>query len=430
MADNEISFNGGYNNSSVGPQINTFDMKRLAVTEAKKTIRFSQMGMLTKIARNKGDELKRYREYSILHDKNMNDQGLDANGAELLRDKWYAYKADGSRTVHNDEASARAVVGVEKVLRGGGALYAGSRDLALQNDSFPLIGEFGGQGNRVGLTREIITAKVKKYGINIEYTADALKFDTQSQLNIKFSREAGRAYAEIREAIVRNDLIANGMVNAVFGGSATTLAEVDETSGVTYASLRKMQTSLDLARCPYDTKVITGSTNVDTVVVSSSRYAYIPIELESQIEDLTHNGRAMYSDWASYASAAGSAYAEGELGKAGKFRFISDFDFPMLHGAGADATNGLDADGDGIEDAGAGKSITNGHYDVAPILFVGSESFEVITTEEDGFKLQESAPKVIPGVDNYADKGVVSIKWFQGIMINKPEWIKCLMVSV
>jgi N4-gp56 family major capsid protein len=429
MPTTPIQFNTGYTTSDMGPQITQYDMQRIAVQEAKKNIRFSQMGMLQKIKPNHGDELKRYREYPILHDSNVNNQGLDAQGAELLANKWYAYKADGSRTVHIDEASARAVLGVVKVLKGGGALYAGSRDFALQNDNFPLIGEIGGRGNRVGLTREILTAKVKKYAINIEYTADALKFDSQPKLNIKYAREIGRAYSELREAIVRNQLITEGLVNAAYGGSATTVIEVDETSGITYPSLRRMQTSLDLARCPYDTKVISGSKNIDTVTVSASRYVYIPIELESEIEDLTHNGRAMYSDWASYAAAGGTSYAQGEIGKAGKFRFISDFDFPIMKGAGADATNGLDANANGIEDAGEGKSITNGHYDVAPLLFVGSESFEVITTEKDGFVLNESAPKVTPGVDNYADLGVVSVKWHQGLMVNKAEHIRCLLVS-
>jgi len=424
-----IQFKDGYDTSSMGPQLKPYDMKRLAVIEAAKKRPFTQMSMVTKIKPNSGDELKRYREYPILHDKNMNDQGLDANGAVLLKDKWYAYKADGSRVVKDTEKEAREVAGVVKVLKGGGALYAGSRDFALQNDNFPRIGEIGGQGNRVGLTREVLTAKANKYAITLEYTSDALKFDTQTQLNVKYSREIGRAYAELREAITRNGLIQNGLLNATYCGSATSLAEIDETCGLTYQALRRMQTSLDIARCPFDTKVITGSTKIDTVTVSSARYVYVPVELEAEIEDLTHNGRLMFSDFASYADAAGKKYAEGEFGKAGKFRFISDFDFPLFKGVGADAADGDDADGDGVEDAGAEYSITNGRYDAAALLFVGSESFEVVTTEKGGFELFESAPKVITGVDNYADVGSVSVKWRQGILINKPEWIRCLVCA-
>ena len=430
MPTTPIKFNDGHTTSSMGPQITTFDMNRLAITEAGKTRKFSQLGTWMKIKPNHGDELKRYREYPILHDANSNSQGLDAEGAELLANNWYAYKADGSRVVTTTEALARAVAGVVRVLKGGGALYAGSRDFALQNDSFPLIGEIGERGNRVGLTREIITAKVKKYGINIEYTADALKFDTQAQLNIKYAREIGKAYSEVKEAIIRNELITVGISNAVYAGGATTFAEVDETCGITYPTMRKAQTSLDLARCPYDTKVITGSDKVTTVTVASARYGFISIEAEHVFEEMTHNGRIMFSDWASYAYSGSNKYtAEGELGKIGKFRIISDFDFPTLKGAGADATDGADADADGIEDAGAGKSITNGNYDISMLLIVGHASFEHITTEKDGFKLQQESPKVTPGVDNYADLGVVSVKWHQGVMINKPEWIRAILFS-
>jgi len=276
--------------------------------------------------------------------------------------------------------------GQVRIQSGNGNLYGSSRDMVVQNGAFPIIGENtknGGAFNRVGWTKDVLSAKMERYSFSIGYTRTAFDLDTDDQLAIKTAKKIGEAFGDIREAQIRNALIGQGMVNATYSGLATQISEIDESSVLTYKDLRTLQTQLDLARCPYDTPIITGSTKIDTKVIPAARYIYIPVELEATIEDITHNGVNKFIDVAEYADAAKvdtkeAMSAVGEIGKVGKFRFISVYDMPKFAGQGADATDGVDVDGDGIEDTAADFYTTDGKFDAFPMLVVGANSFRTI----------------------------------------------------
>jgi len=101
---------------------------------------------------------------------------------------------------------------------------------------------------------------------------------------------------------------------------------------------------------------------------------------------------------------------------------------PYFAGAGADATDGTDTDGDGFEDGAELFNTTNGRYDAYPIVSVGSEAFEVLGLEGENIGVKYKAPSIIPTVDNTGEIGVMNIKWKHGMLFNKPEWINALVV--
>lgn len=437
-ADGVQSFNGGYGNQSVGPQLNDFDLTRIAVREAKKDMVFSQMSQVTKLKRNMGDTFKKMRKFPVLHKDNINDQGIDADGLTMVYDKWYSWDAAGTRQEHATKAAALARVGQVRIQSGQGNLFGGSRDFYEQVGAIPELREEGGVVNVVGAKRTIISAKIKLYSISEMFSRQEMELGGEANLKVEKSAELGRAFSELREAMVRNDLITQGLTNAVYAGAATAMDEVDETSLITYNTIRKFQTKQDLLRVPFDAKMVTGTTRIGTKVVNAARYLYIPLELERSFESMTHNGKEVFKEFAEYAAGNGSTdthrdvnanYASGEIGSVGKFRIISNYDMPIFRAAGADATDGADADGSGIEDAGEEFSITDGKYDVFPVLSVGSQSFEILGLTGDDMAVKYGAPKIVPGLDNTGETAVVSVRFYYGMLFNKPEQISCILTS-
>ena len=101
---------GGYpsapDNSSIGRQINDKFWSRVAVTEAKKIKTFSQLGDKLTQPKHFGDTIVKYHDLPILDDRNINDQGIDANGVKMKSGVWYAYDGGGIRITTASDADS------------------------------------------------------------------------------------------------------------------------------------------------------------------------------------------------------------------------------------------------------------------------------------------------------------------------------------
>lgn len=424
-----MKFNQGKGTSSIGVQFNDKHWSRAAVLEAAKKKVFSQMGDKLTQPKHYGDTIVKYHELPILHAANINDQGIDANGVKMTAGKWYAYDADGAKIgEYATKAEAKAATGMVSIKSGDGNLYGGSKDILVQNGAFPALTEEGGMVNRVGMKRKELEAQVSEFGFYMAFTKKSLDMDTETGLLTRYSRGVGEAQGEIREAQIRNGIIGASEVNRTYAGAATVMAEVDQTSELTFGDLRLMDQSLKDARCPKDTKLIDGSTKVGTSTVGKARYAYVGSELVPTLEDMTHNNKELWVPVEMYASAG--TVAEDEIGKIGQFRFIEvEDDMPFYEGAGADITDGTDSDLDGIEDAGENFHNDGSNYNVFPVLFVGSGSFATVGFEGDVARVTTVMPKADAHNDVYGKKGAVSISWYFGMMFLRPEWIRQIVCS-
>ena len=440
LGTGQQQFNGG--NPSRGPMLTDFDLSRIVIRESRRSNIFSQMSKYVNMKRGHGDTFKKERKFPVLHEKNINEQGVDASGLKLANGKWYSYDADGVRTEHATEKAAKDAAvasGTNRYMSGEGNLYGGSKDFFRQKGAIPTLREEGGVVNVVGGKRTIISAKIKPYSLSEVFSQQELELDGEDKLKAELTMELGRLHGEVREMLIRNDLISQGLTNGVYAGTATSLATINELCVVDYDTLRKFQSKLDQLRVPFDSKILTGDIKIDTKIVSAARYLIIPQELERTIEDIKRDGERVFIPVAQYAGAnavrvsdreAVLDVATGEIGAIGKFRFISDLDMPIFAGAGEDATDGADGDGDGIEDVGAGLSVTDGHYDAAPILSVGTGSFEVLGLDGVDAKVKYAAPMIIPGIDNTGETGVVSVRWYYGMLFNKAEQVNCLVTAM
>lgn len=454
---------GNGQNSSIGTQLRTDFYQKKALIEAAKEQYFGQLADTVAMPKNMGKTIKRYHYLPMLDDANINDQGIDAAGAIVTREKTiiiipagledniytndYAVGegADDAAATTAAQAKASALLTAKYGIAGAdyaakkaaaiaaglqvvdsnaavpvsGNLYGSSKDVGYISGKFPVLSETGGRVNRVGFKRREIEGTIAKFGFFDEYTQESLDFDTDADLEMHINREMVRAANEINEDMLQIDLLNSAGVIRL-GGVATATNEITgegaNISLITYDDLLRLAIELNDNRCPKHTKIITGTRMIDTKVVDAARYMYIGSELEPMVRKMKDSfGNPAFIGVAHYA--AGTTLARGEIGQVGDFRIIVVPE--MMHWAAAGAT----------VTANEGYRETGGKYDVFPMLVVGDESFTTIGFQTDGktvkFKIKHSKPGSTESYANdpYGETGFMSIKWYYGFMALRPERI-------
>lgn len=371
--------------SSIGPQLNTSYYHKKALIEARKEQFFSQLADTTNMPKNMGKTIKLFHYLPLLDDANVNSQGLDAAGAVIAN----------------------------------GNLYGSSKDVGTITTKLPALSEAGGRVNRVGFTRVTLEGSIEKFGFFDEYTQESLDFDTDEELEMHVNREMVSGANEMTEDALQIDLLnAAGVIR--YGGAATAANEITgegaTPSVVDYNDLMRLSIDLDNNRCPKHTKIITGTRIVDTKVLPAARVMYIGSELLPTVRKMKDpfNNQA-FIPVQQYAAAGDTLL--GEVGSIDQFRLVVVPE--MMHWAGAGATVTVNP----------GYRETNDKYDVYPMLVVGSEAFTTIGFQTDGKSVKFKITHKKPGPDSadrndpYGETGFMSIKWYYGTLITRPERI-------
>lgn len=377
---------GGIESSIDGPnstQMNTFFWQKRALIEAAKEMYFTPLADVTQMPKHFGKTIKVYHYIPLLDDRNVNDQGIDANGVTIAN----------------------------------GNLYGSSKDVGTIEGRMPTLTEVGGRVNRVGFTRIQREGSIEKFGIFTEFSQESLDFDSDEELYQHISREMVTGATQLTEAVLQKDLLA-GVGVVVYTGASTIDDEITGEgpviSEVTYDDLMRLARVLNDNRTPKQTKVIAGSRMIDTKTVSGGRIMYIGSELEATVKGMRDQfGDPAFIPVQKYADAG--TLLNGEIGSVDQFRFVVVPE--MLHWAGAGAAVG---DNPGYEES-------NGRYNVYPMLVVGDGSFTTIGFQTGGkmmkFKIITKMPgeKTADRTDPYGELGFSSIKWYYGTMILRPE---------
>jgi N4-gp56 family major capsid protein len=376
-------------------QMNTFFWLKKAIIESRKEQYFMPLANVVNMPKHFGKTIKVYEYVPLLDDRNINDQGIDANGATIV---------DGN-------------------------LYGSSKDIGTITAKLPVLTENGGRVNRVGFTRIAREGSIHKFGFFHEWTQESMDFDSDDGLKDHLARELMNGAVQITEAVLQKDLLAAAGV-VLFAGSAT---DDDEITGedpdgagagvasiVSYDNLMRLDQILTDNRTPKQTKIITGSRLQDTKVIPAGRIAYIGSELLPLLKrtvDLFDN--KAFIEVQHYADAG--TVINGEVGSVDAFRFVVVPE--MLHWAGAGAIVGTNP---------GYRSTTVGgdeRYDVFPILVIGDDAFSTIGFQTDGKSVKFNVLTKMPGRetadrnDPYGETGFSSIKWYYGILIKRPERI-------
>lgn len=368
-----------------GTQMNSFYWLRKALIDARKDQYFMPLSSVTNMPKNFGKTVKVNHFVPLLDVRNVNDQGLDANGATLVN----------------------------------GNLYGSSKDIGTISGKLPSLTENGGRVNRVGFTRLVREGSIHQFGVFTEFTKETIDFDSDAELMSHLSTELMNGVMQLSEAALQIDLLTSAGV-VMYTGAATNdgqvTAEGATPSFLTYRNLMRMDRLLTDNRTPTQTTVITGSRYIDTKVVPNARVAYIGADLVPVVkglQDLFTN--PAFIEVQHYADAG--TVMNGEIGTACGFRFIRVPE--MLKWAGAGATVGTNP----------GYQVTGTKYDIFPVLVVGSESFTSIGFQTDGKSVKFEVTTKMPGKetadynDPYGQTGFSSIMWYYGILVTRPERI-------
>lgn len=382
--------------STGSDQMNTFFWLKKALIEARKEQYFMPLSSTLNLPKHFGKAVKVYEYVPLLDDRNVNDQGIDANGVTSVN----------------------------------GNLYGSSKDIGTIVGKLPLLGENGGRVNRVGFTRLEREGSIHKFGFFTEFTQESLDFDSDDGLKDHLSRELMNGAVQLTEAVLQKDLLA-AAGTVLFSGVATSdgtiTGEVTPAAGavpelpasiVSYKNLMRLDQILTDNRTPKQTKIITGSRNIDTKVIGSTRVMYVGSELTPLLmglKDLFDN--KAFIEVQHYGDAG--TVLNGEIGSIGPFRIIQVPE--MLHWAGVGA--------EVVENPGYHSSMVGGteFYDVFPMLVVGDDAFQTIGFQTDGKTVKFSVLTKMPGNetadrnDPYGETGFSSIKWYYGILIKRPE---------
>ena len=473
--------------STVGKQIYTEYYYKKALVEAAKETFFGQLADTVAMPKHFGKTMKRFHYLPILDDRNINDQGIDAQGVSqasgFIANKTVAkytleVKAPtdgGGQKIYFEGTSTGATIAAAKaaavfvaegkllgwwngqgnkaadeaaaktaITNAGytitpiqtaddmyvnyGNLYGSSKDVGVITSKIPALSETGGRVNRVGMKRIEIEGSIEKFGFFDEYTQDSMDFDNDEELEMHIVQEGVKAANEITEDQLQIDLLhAAGVVRYTGAATSTKTLAGSATAGsgdkVTYDDLVKLAIELDNNRCPKNTKVITGSRMIDTRVVNAARYMYIGSELLPSIMKMKD-----YHNNAAFIPVAAygdaATIVNGEVGAVGDFRIIVVPEMMHWSAAGA-AVTAPDTDLYRFSTDNAGAA----HYDVFPMLVVGDGSFSTIGFQTDGktvkFKITHKKPgtDVADRNDPYGEVGFYSVKWWYGIMVLRPERI-------
>ncbi len=448
--------------SSVGTQIRTDFYQRKALIEAVKEQYFLPLADVTAMPKHFGKKIKLYHYLPMLSDANINDQGIDAAGLSVPVEKtivtyqgthfsdkngYFVVGSGADSAAATTDAQAKAVklwnslgfAGTvyatvktavlaaawfvndsQPAVANTGNLYGSSKDVGTIVGKLPVVGENGGRVNRVGFKRIEIEGDITKLGFFDEYTQDSLDFDTDEELMMHINREMLNGASEITEDALQIDLL-NGAGVIRYAGAAvsnaTVIGEGSTISEVTYSDLMRLSIDLDNNRCPKNTTMITGSRMIDTKTIDAARIMYVGSELIPTLramEDL--HGNEAFIPVQKYA--AGASTMRGEIGSIDQFRIVVVPEMMSWVGAGATETG-----------ANAGYRATNGKYDVFPMLVVGNQSFTSIGFQTDGKSMKFVITHKAPGKetadrnDPYGETGFMSIKWWYGTLILRPERI-------
>lgn len=366
-------------------QMVTFFYLKKAIIRARLEQFFMPLASVTNMPKHFGKTIKVYEYVPLLDSRNINDQGLDANGAAYAN----------------------------------GNLYGSSRDIGTITGKLPALTEVGGRVNRVGFTRLTREGSLFKFGFFTEFTQESLDFDSDEELMDHLSTELMNGAVQLTEAVLQKDLLAGAGVILYSGAAvsnATVTAEGATPSILSYQNLIRLDQALTNNRCPKQTKIITGSRLIDTKTIFSSRVAYVGIEMLPVLRGMKDLfGNQAFIPVQRYADAGTTL--NGEIGSIDTFRFVQVQEMLNWAGAGAAVT------------VNPGYHSTNGNYDVFPMLVIGDDSFTTIGFQTDGDSVKFNVMTKMPGRENamltdpYGEMGFSSIKWYYGILIKRSERI-------
>jgi N4-gp56 family major capsid protein len=312
--------------------------------------------------------------------------------------------------------------------------YLTSRDIAdvtagltATDGSGAALAEGAGATNKRTIKKVTMETSFASYGEMIDYT-DEVELFSEDYIQVQYRKELGHLANRRYEDLIQLDML--GTTNVMYAGTATSNATMgagiaadgseDDLFRVDFDLIRKASRKLVRNRAKKNTKIVTGSTKVDTRTINKAFYAIIGPEVKYDLETVTDPvGDLAYVPAYKYASATN--LAEGEVGALQDVRFIESESQVVYRGAGAAIPAGYE-----------GTLSNNGtNFDLFPILFPTEGSFATVGLKGRGkIKFMSQSPDKVELSNPYGTQGFFSYRfWYAGIILQEEKLLKVMVCA-
>ena len=313
--------------------------------------------------------------------------------------------------------------------------YLSSRDIAdvttgLANDA--ALSEGAGAVNKRSIKKITMETSFASYGEMVDYT-DEVELFSEDYIQVQYRKELGYLANRRYEDLIQLDML--GTTNVMYSGTATSNGTLgagvavdgstDDLFKVDFDIVRKASRKLVRNRAKKNTKIVTGSTKVDTRTVNKAFYAIVGPEVKFDLETVTDPvGDLAFIPAYKYASA--SNLAEGEVGAMHDVRFIESESAVVYRGVGATVPASYVGTLAYTGTIGSGAK-----FDAFPILFPTEGSFATVGLKGKGkIKFMSQSPDKVELTNPYGTQGFFSYRfWYAGIILQDEKLLKVMVCA-
>ena len=420
-------FYGNGVNATRGQNNNVFYLERRAIEQATTNKVFSQFASRYDMPQHTG------REFRVSVSYNSYDRFpfTDATWNDRTGQKWTDAFAKYGFMAERDVADVSGQMFGEQ-----GKDVIGN----IGDNGFRLI-EGQLSGNKISMKSTTISTSLVRFGATIDFTDEAITFDDTYGMSAYYEQLAG-LIRQLNEDAVQYDML--GTPNVMFAGAATSKATlgkgigtgaVDQITGVNAVEesfkinwdlIQKAESRLINFRAPKHTKILSGSTNVDTKTINECYAAIVGSQVRQDLVNISRGPTVYSKDYVfnsveKYSSQ--TSLMDGEVGSVGNMRFCASEQTMCFRGAGAK-----------VEDGYTGKlsyTEVNGekHFDVFPVIIPCKDSFATVGLQgKDKISWKSKAPGTTDTVDNYGSYAYFSASFYYAGIIKRPERLMVLYV--
>lgn len=300
--------------------------------------------------------------------------------------------------------------------------------LAATDGSGVSLVEGAGATNQRSLQKVTVEATLARYGEMLEYS-DEVDMFSEDIMQVRYREELGELAGGRYEDLLQLDLLATP--TKMYAGSATSMGTLgtgvaldgseDADWKVSYDLIRKAVRKLVRNRAKKNTRIVTGSTKVDTRTIAPAYYAIIDAEVKSDLETLVRGTGAetQFAYVAAHKYGDAATLAEGEVGAMHEVRFIESEAALVEYQKGAVVPAGYLGNLAYTGTIGSGAK-----FDVHPILFPTEGSFATVGLKGmNRIKFNSKSPADTDLTNPYGTKGFFSYNFFYATVLLEPEKI-------
>lgn len=423
-------FYGNGTNATRGSANNVFFLERKGIEQATTKKIFSQFASEYSMPQNTGKEFRVTVSYNSYDRLPFTDDTWNDKDKKEFSDAFFKYGFMSERDVADVSGELYGITGQNGTITN------------TTDNGFRLV-EGQLSGNKISLKSSTFTARLERFGVMMDFTLESLIFDDTYGLKHYYENVGDKA-GQLNEDAIQLDMLSTP--NVMYAGTATSKKTlgvgigkgekdattrrnaVEESYKINYSLIQKITSRLINFRAPKHTKILSGSTNVDTKTINASYVAIVGNQVRADLENVTR-GATVWGE--TYAFTRVEQYSsqtnllDGEVGSINNIRFCATEQMMKFAGAGAE----VEADYVGNLSRTLNTTDNKTYFDVFPVILPCEDSFATIGLQgRNKIEWKSKNPSETDTLDTYGSYGYVSASFFYAGIIKRPERLMVVYV--